>query len=1103
MQFFMKAVLVFGFTSAGLLAQTVQINGGVKDAAGLAVPGAEVTVTQTDTGFARTALSAADGAYLLLNLPIGPYRLEVKKPGFATYVRAGIILQVDSNPTIDVALKVGSVSEQVLVEAAAAMVETQSTGVGQVINQQQVVDLPLNGRDATQLIFLSGASTTGPNGQINTTKNYQNETIIALAGPGVSGITYLLDGGTHNDPFNSLNLPFPFPDTLQEFKVETSALPAQYGYHSAGAVNAVTKSGTNEFHGDAFEFVRNTDFNGRDFLALKGDGVKRNQFGGTVGGPIKKNKLFFFAGYQQTLLRSAPANAVAYLPTPAMLSGDFTTAASPACNSGRQITLKAPFVNNMVAPSLLNVSALKVMTGYFPTPADLACGRILYSSINNANEYMGITKVDYQFSAKHTIFGRYFGTHESSPPTGGTQAATKATILSTSGAAGTDDLVQSAVVGDTYVFGPTTINSFHATVTRTAVRKYVAPQFTPADLGVNITPLQPYGMNTTVTNYFSNGGLANTGSFITTYQLADDFSLIRGGHQLGFGANWTRVGQNGYYATYSAGFFTFNGQTTGMAPADFLLGDVASFTQNNLQQDIERHQYFGLYAQDSWKIKRNLSVNYGLRWEPYFGPQMKEGFVSHFSRADFDANVISTVYPHAPAGTLFPGDVGFDTNKRPAQVAWKDFAPRFGLVWDPKGNGKMTVRASWGIFYDLPYTIQFYNYATAPPWGGGITLVQPPGGYSNPWQGYPGGNPFPATLGPNSLFPTSGTYLTSPLNLHATYVEQWNLTIQRQVGANWLVSASYLGNNALHVWSSQAQDAAIYAPGNCAAGQYGLAAPGPCSTTGNVASRRILTLANPTQGPYYGAVSLIDDGGTGSYNALLLSANHRLSNHFTILGVYTWAHCIADPISQYLGGSYSNPNNRRFDRGNCVGGEDQRHNLQFSMVAESPKYSQRFLQMLAGNWKLSATANIRTGAAYTATTGISENLTGLGGDRPNQVLPNPYCATKTVSCWVNPAAFSYPATGTYGNVGVGTLVGPGYFGINLGLFRDFPIRERQKIEIRAEAFNLENRINLGSPVATLTSSTFGQINAEPAGNGTVAAPGYGPRVMQFSIKYMF
>src|SRR4029077_14713405 len=278
-----------------------------------------------------------------------------------------IVLQVDTNPTIDVALKVGSLSEQVLVEAAAAMVETQSTGVGQVINQQQVVDLPLNGRDATQLIFLSGASTTGPNGQINTTKNYQNETIIALAGPGVSGITYLLDGGTHNDPFNSLNLPFPFPDTLQEFKVETSALPAQYGYHSAGAVNAVTKSGTNEFHGDAFEFVRNYTFNARNFFATTRDSLKRNQFGGTFGGPIKRDKLFFFLGYQGNIIRSNPSQASSFIPTAQMLAGDFTTIASPLCNSGRQIALKAPFTNNQMSPSLFSPAALKMMSYYPPT----------------------------------------------------------------------------------------------------------------------------------------------------------------------------------------------------------------------------------------------------------------------------------------------------------------------------------------------------------------------------------------------------------------------------------------------------------------------------------------------------------------------------------------------------------------------------------------------------------------------------------------------------------------------------------------------------------------------------------------------------------------
>ena len=757
----------------------------------------------------------------------------------------------------------------------------------------------------------------------------------------------------------------------------------------------------------------------------------------------------------------------------------------------------------MVAPSLLNASALKMMTTYFPTPPDQNCGRITYSAVSDNQEYAGVSKVDYRLNDKHSIFGRYNAAHEFSPPSQGLLPATPQTILSSVVAAGTNDLVQSGVIGDTYIFGPNTINTFHVAINRTAIRKQVSPQFQPADIGVNVTDLEPNGFYTNVTNYFSNGGLATTGSFITTHQLADDFSLIRGAHQLGFGADFIRVAQDGHYATYSSGFFTFSGQTTGMAPADFLLGDASSFTQNNLQLDQERHTYIGVYAQDSWKIRRNLSLNYGLRWEPYIDPQMTSGYVSHFDMASFLGNVHSTVYPNGPAGTFFPGDSQFNTNERPAYIDWKNVAPRIGMVWDPKGDGKMTVRASWGMFYDRPFTIQFYDYATGPPAGGGITLTQPPGGFTNPWQGFPGGNPYPLNLTPSYQFPQSGTYITSPLNIHATYVEQWNLTIQRQLAANWLVSASYIGNDAVHLWDSQALDGAPYIPGNCTAGQYGLAAPGPCSTSGNVAARRVLTLANPSQGPYYGAVSVIDDGGTGSYNAMLLSLNHRLSRHFSILGNWTWAHCIADPISQYLGGSYTLPSDRRFDRGNCVSGEDQRHNINFSILAESPKYSQRFVEAIAGNWSLATAVTIRTGAAINVTTGISENLSGLGGDRPNQVLADPYCAVKTVTCWLNPAAFAYPATGTYGNVGVDDVYGPGYFGINMALFRNFIIRERHTIQIRGEAFNLENRINLGTPVLTLSSSTFGQINAEPAGNGAVAAQGYGPRIMQFAVKYIF
>ncbi|HEY6343822.1 MAG TPA: carboxypeptidase-like regulatory domain-containing protein [Bryobacteraceae bacterium] len=286
--------------SVALWAQnTSEITGTVVDSSGLAVPGAQVEVTQITTGLTRATVTGVDGTYVLPSLPVGPYKLDVKKEGFATFVQSGIVLQVDTNPTIEVTLKVGSVSEQVQVEASAAMVETHSTGVGQVVDEARVVDLPLNGRYVTDLVGLAGAAAIAPGADLISAKNYPNEAVYSVAGGQAIGTTYLLDGGTHNDPFNNLNLPLPFPDALQEFKVETSALPAQYGEHSGGAVNAVTRSGGNQFHGDVFEFVRNYIFNARNPGALARDSLKRNQFGGTLGGPIKKDKLFFLSDIRE------------------------------------------------------------------------------------------------------------------------------------------------------------------------------------------------------------------------------------------------------------------------------------------------------------------------------------------------------------------------------------------------------------------------------------------------------------------------------------------------------------------------------------------------------------------------------------------------------------------------------------------------------------------------------------------------------------------------------------------------------------------------------------------------------------------------------------
>ena len=1099
-----QAVLCLGM-GWGLLGQSMsQISGTVKDVTGSAIPGADITVTQTDTGVTRSTQSAASGDYSLPSLPIGPYRMEVKKPGFSTYVQSGIVLQVDTAPTIDPTLKVGDISESVQVEASAAMVETHSTGVGQVVNSQDVVELPLNGREITQLITLAGGSNTvqygfgqqPSSGNLISSKNYPNEALVSVAGGMLNGTTYLLDGGTHNDPFNNLNLPLPFPDAVQEFKVETSALPAEYGQHSAGAVNVVSKSGSNEFHGDAFEFVRNGYFNARDFFAKTNDNLKRNQFGGTLGGPIKKNKLFFFVGYQGTLIRSAPAATPAVVPTVAELTGNFQAYESQCFQTPQ--TLKAPYVNNILPANLISPQALAFAKN-FPTSTS-ACGNVTYTEVANQDEHMGLAKVDYQISSKQSVFARYYGTHSLQP------SSFTGTELSVQNA-GTNDEVNSVVLGDTYVFGPTALNTFHATVNRDGITKFQVPIPTPTDIGVQgVYTALPNFSNINITGDFSSaGGFATPGLVnTTTYQFADDFSLIKGSHQMQFGANFIRPMQATTFCVYCNGLFTFSGQDTGSAMADFVAGQLDSFTDANVSHDNEKWAYLGLYAQDTWKITGRLTLSYGLRWEPYLNGRIVNNKITHFDMADFLDNTHSTIYPNAPAGTLFPGDPGFQTGGRPNLTTWNNWAPRVGLAWDPEGNGKTLIRASWGMFYDMPQTLFYYNASSEPLWGESITLINPVGGFANPFLNYPGGNPYPTTQNPNTPYPTAGYYETVPLHVKNTYVEQENLTLQKQLGSSWLLKASYLGNNTIHLWTDQDLNPAVYVPGNCAAGQYGLKVAGPCSTLGNEQARRLLTQLNPSQGPYYGSLEYLDDGGTASYNALLVSAEHRLSSHFSMLANYTWAHCIGDPQTTELSGPmYTNVNDRRFDRGNCTA-VDVRQNFNLSAVLQSPHYSSRPVQWIAGGWQLAPIVGWHSGSYFTIFTGVDSALDDVatGGQRPNQLLSDPYCAVRTINCYVNAKAFADPAPGTLGNLGANNLLGPGYFDVDVALSRQFRVREKQYFEIRAEAFNIENRPNFlnpgtpgisgGTANSALNSSTFGRIQSDVS-----------PRIMQFAVKYAF
>src|SRR5215831_7992237 len=567
-----------------ILAQTVvsQISGTVRDPTGAVLPGVEVKVTNTDTTAARTVITTETGTYVVPNLPVGPYKLEATLPGFSTYAQSGIVLQVNSNPTINVVLQVGQVSSVVEVQADANMVETHSNVIGQVIDQQRVAELPLNGRNVTQLIALFGAAVPNTGGGLASNLNYPTVAAFSVAGGQNNATNYFLDGATHIDSRTNVGLPLPFPDALQEFKVETSTLPANYGSHPGGAVNAVTKSGTNSIHGDAFWFVRNGAMNARNFFAPVRDSLKRNQYGGVVGGPIVKDKIFFFEGYQGTTQRTAPATNVAYVPTRDVLAGNFQAILAPPCQA-RQVNLPSSIANNnILLPGQINPVALKV-AGLLPVSDD-PCGKILYGAPSSSNEYQTLGKVDWQRTAKDQIFARYFITDYT------LQSYYDKKNLLTAGTPGLQDRVQSVTLGDTYLVSANIVNSFRLGFSRSAVRRVTADGIpTMQELGSNVwAPIKNYIGQFQVPGYFTSSAIPGY-VMNNLFNVSEDLSMTLGKHQLAFGFNYVHAQMNALGPFQMNPRMTFNGQSaingaaTGNALASFLTGRLDTLLQGGGQ----------------------------------------------------------------------------------------------------------------------------------------------------------------------------------------------------------------------------------------------------------------------------------------------------------------------------------------------------------------------------------------------------------------------------------------------------------------------------------------------------------------------------------------
>jgi Carboxypeptidase regulatory-like domain len=1063
------AMLAISGQAAAQIAGTANIQGTVADSSGAVVPQASVTLTDEATHVSRKTTSDSAGVYVFPGVTVGKYDLTVTAPGFSTYSQVGIVLEVGSSIAINPSLTVGTTETKIEVQAEGLRLQTEDPTFKQTIDQQAVTEMPLNGRQMTALITLSGGSSAAPAGDFTGSK-YSYQTIsVSIAGGGGNTTLWRLDGGDNQDYMGNGNLPYPFPDAVSEFSVESTALGAQDGGHVGGMVNVVTRSGTNAYHGEAFEFIRNNYIDATNFFSASKDTLHQNQFGGTFGGPIKRNKMFAFAAYQRTTADQSQASTQATVPTAANLAGDWSATdgtpginGSNPCNSTHApIQLVDPLTgaklvgNKYPTPPTYNAASLK-LENYFPAinpsldPSN--CGFIFYAIPYALTDNQFVTRVDYTVSPKQNIYGRYFVDGYQFP------AYFDEHNIFVTTQSGNIQRVQTFTLGDAYTFSPNFVNAAHISILRRVNNRGYAPNAINATtLGINAYQAAPNGLQISEGKFTIGGGTNSVAHFNdNALSVDDDVTWVRGRHQIMFGGEWVQNQLNIGNVYEGNGIFTFNGQYSGSGPnggstigdqnLDFLMGTLGAsgtgvpFQQSKEQQNALRGPIPSLYIQDTYHATNRVTLVGGLRWSPNFMPVDYFNRGVEFNMADFVAGTVSTVYPNAPAGVLYYGDKGV-SRQFTKNSPWQ-FSPNFGVSFDPTGTGKTVIRAGTALMYDNPNFFTAQRNQQNPPFATAISNTQSSGSgpviFSEPWSsGSVTTNPFPQPPVPTPAeaeFFAQSQYIVMPPQFHPAYTIQWTLSLQQDLGRGWQMQLYYIGNGTRHDPIGYTFNPAVYIPGNWQAGGTGCSpivttgpaavkagAPGtPCSTTKNQNSRFALTIANPAQGNQIqggGAGSnIVGDTATANYNGLVSTLQHRLSSTFSLLANWTWSKClnIQDASGDYAGTNIENPNNQALDYGPC--GSDYRNIENVTVVAKSAfsSHLNRAERLLINDWVIAPLIHIQSGAPVNVTAGADNSLTNIGNDRPNRVPGvDPYLHIKIRSAtgvanrgYLNPAAFA-------------------------------------------------------------------------------------------------
>jgi hypothetical protein len=1009
---------------------TGTILGTVRDATGGVMPAATITVTNLGTQFSRKTTSDTQGQYAIDLLPLGQYTVEASAPGFRSFIQKGITVEVGRNARVDPVLELGAVAETVQIVADSPLVETATAGLGRTVTQDEVLNLPLVNRNVYNLLSLTAGVDRSESG---TTFGYPSQTTIINGSPdaGAGAVNYYLDGGSNVGGLRNTGNPVPNPDAIQEFRVVTNSYSAEYGRFGGGAVDVITKSGTNLFQGSAFEFFRHDSLNAKRWTpgvsGLK-DPLERHQFGGVLGGPLRRQKSFFFASYSGLRQESSVFKNTAIVPTDLERAGNF----SQSRVAPRDPNTNQPFENNTIPRERFDPTALRILNDWVPR-ANLP-GNFYEVEVPRPTDSDEMQlKVDHALNGAHRLMGTLPWVEQ---------------VISAR--------QHNLNVSDDWMVSGSAFNTARFTYVRHFGSRVNTPFQTLGDLGSRFQLQGPPSLpQIGVTGYFSlNSAIFGPTAGSDLFMARDVLTLSRGRHAVKLGGEVSYEEMIHDTTLNNYGVFSFDGSRTGNALADFLLGLPRTMNQDAPIIKTDNVWFFSGFAQDDWRLSDRFTVNLGLRYDLQLTPTDPQN-----RKLTFVPGQKSQVVPTAPVGLLFPGDPGVGDGIVPADK--NNVSPRLGVVWDPAGDGRTAVRAGFGVFYgsvsgnewnqtadNQPFTIrqQFNNVFSL----------------TDPYRNLPGGvSPYPYLYDPsNPRFLYPANIYGPSLDFVLPYTYQMNVSVQRELRRAISVTAAYVGALGRKYPLSPDLNYPVF---------------GPTATAGNVDSRR------PIQPGELARINLIQSIIGTDYHGLQVTMEKR-GSRFTAKAYYSLGRAMEDASageSTVQGSGATNPaqNSTRLDAERARTSTDRRHNFVASAIWKADYFadSNAIVRGLLNDWTISGILTLRSGAGVTVTSGLDRNLDGINNDRAN--LDGDWRAEDpNIEGWFNTAAFAQPAVGQDGTSARNLVTGPGIRLIDLGLFRDVPLRGSATLQFRVEATNAFNIVNFNNPGANLNApATLGKI----------------------------